>query len=453
MLLLLLLLHLNLGLLLLREHGDSVHSSISVSGNQSLGHHRVEGGVNANTHSLKHMVAHSGRGITLSTTKLVGNGLRVAESRNTLEETRSAAVGHLLGEHLELERRGADSSGGGSSIEAEVVELLQRPQCLRVNWCRELTGGRRNNGRVVHGRAGVELSSLHVVVGMAGNMCGLVVTASLVDRDPVLTVRSAGTLTLLGAAVGRVGLVAGRESNLIHKTLVSLGRSGLQLGQDVADGDRGLGAGRLVEEWSGQHLEDKSCSTLRVLEDSLQSCVVRGAEKCLQDSLASLGLSLLVNNLKDGQVCNLVGAQVNQVGNKTGSQDCSAVGEATGIQEPGQQESSIGVGCELHTVNSNGGGKHTLLALVCVVALQARPHGTRSKAALSNFPHSAQHSLKDVIVKRRSKAKTALENVVSVLVQEQRNSVWPKRVGDLVHLSGSLRDIDNLLTSPGTVFV
>jgi hypothetical protein len=76
----------------------------------------------------------------------------------------------------------------------------------------------------------------------------------------------------------------------------------------------------------------------------------------------------LVDHLENSQIGNLVGAEVNKVGNKPRSQDSSAAGECACIEEPGEEKSSVSIGGQLDTVESDSSGEHALLILGSVVA-------------------------------------------------------------------------------------
>src|SRR5699024_8731316 len=97
--------------------------------------------------------------------------------------------------------------------------------------------------------------------------------------------------------------------------------------------------------------------------------------------------------------------------------------------------------------------EHALLIFGRVVAFKTSTHGTSTEPSLGNFPHAAQHGLEDEVIVGSTKAQTALEDVVAVLIQEEGNSGRTESIDNHLHLRWGLGDIDDLLRSPGTVLV
>lgn len=100
------------------------------------------------------------------------------------------------------------------------------------------------------------------------------------DVTIYLAVIGPGSRTFLGMAILSVftawssAAIAGRQSNFIHQSLVTLGRLSLESEQDVSDILYHLGSDTLVEEWGGQDLEDQSCTASVVGEDGLEGLIV-----------------------------------------------------------------------------------------------------------------------------------------------------------------------------------
>ena len=107
---------------------------------------------------------------------------------------------------------------------------------------------------------------------------------------------------------------------------------------------------------------------------------------------------------------------MDEVGNELRSENRATLRECAGIEEPSKEESAVGVGGQLNTVECNGSGKHPLLVLGGVVTLEASSHGSRTISSLSNLPHLAEHRFEDEIVVRRLELQAALQNIVSILV-------------------------------------
>lgn len=92
---------------------------------------------------------------------------------------------------------------------------------------------------------------------------------------------------------------------------------------------------------------------------------------------------------------------MDEVWNELRSKNSATLWECAGVEEPGKEESTVGVGGQLNTVECNGSCKRALLVLGGVVTLEASSHGSRTISSLSNFPHLAEHRFEDEIVVRR----------------------------------------------------
>ncbi|KAH3942428.1 hypothetical protein HBI24_177630 [Parastagonospora nodorum] len=171
----------------------------------------------------------------------------------------------------------------------------------------------------------------------------------------------------------------------------------------------------LIEEGSGEDLEDESGTTVLVVQDLLQDLVVE--EQGLENSVTSLRFIALVDDLENSE-----------------------------------EECSVGVCGKLDAVECNSSSNHALLIFGGEVALKTSTHGTSTKATLGEIPKAAEHDLEDELVVLLV-LEAALHDVVSELVQEQSHCVWLKGFDDhLLHARG-LGDINNLLSSPCAVLV
>ncbi|KAH3904218.1 hypothetical protein HBI56_176160 [Parastagonospora nodorum] len=240
------------------------------------------------------------------------------------------------------------------------------------------------------------------------------------------------------------------KAYLIHEALVALLWLCFDADKYVAYVLDYLSTDVLIEEGSGEDLEDESGTTVLVVQDLLQDLVVE--EQGLENSVTSLRFIALVDDLENSQVSHLVGAEVNQVWNKARCQHCSSPGKGACVQEPGEEECSVGVCGKLDAVECNSSSNHALLIFGGEVALKTSTHGTSTKATLGEIPKAAEHDLEDELVVLLV-LEAALHDVVSELVQEQSHCVWLKGFDDhLLHARG-LGDINNLLSSPCAVLV
>ncbi|KAH3683886.1 hypothetical protein WICPIJ_005147 [Wickerhamomyces pijperi] len=87
------------------------------------------------------------------------------------------------------------------------------------------------------------------------------------------------------------------------------------------------------------------------------------------------------------------------------------------------------------------------------VGLKTSSDGSGTEPVLNNKPELSEDGLKDEIIPRRAKLQGTLDNIVTVLVIEQRNTVRPQACGNNVLLQWRIGNVDHLLSRPGTVLV
>ena len=109
---------------------------------------------------------------------------------------------------------------------------------------------------------------------------------------------------------------------------------------------------------------------------------------------------------------------MDKVRNKLRGENSATLRECARVEEPGKEEGAVSIGGQLDAVKCNSSGKHALLILGRVMTLKARSHGSGTVSSLSNLPHLAEHGLEDEIVEWGAKLEAALQNIVSVLVEE-----------------------------------
>ena len=95
------------------------------------------------------------------------------------------------------------------------------------------------------------------------------------------------------------------KTNLIHKSLVALLGLRLDAQQHIAHILYHVRPNLLIEERSGQHLEDQSGTAVLVGQDAFQHLVIGREEQCLQDSIAGLWFVALVifNTVRYATLC------------------------------------------------------------------------------------------------------------------------------------------------------
>ena len=161
-----------------------------------------------------------------------------------------------------------------------VLELLQvdgrnLDGCIE-HWCIiwESTKVRVHAVLPLHTHTHVESRLLHLRIELVATI--------LWRRDVTINLAmiGSGSRTFLGMAILSMftawssAAIAGRQSNFIHQSLVTLGRLSLESEKDVSDILHNLGSNALVEEWGGQDLEDQSCTASVVREDGLEGFIV-----------------------------------------------------------------------------------------------------------------------------------------------------------------------------------
>ena len=190
-----------------------------------------------------------------------------------------------------------------------------------------------------------------------------------------------------------------------------------------------------------------------VRKNGFESFIILREEQCLEDGVSCVRFELLVDDLENGEICNLVSAEMDEMGNELRGKNSAALRECASVEEPGKEECTVGVCGQLNTVKGNGSSKHALLILGGVMTLEAGSHGSGTVSSLGNLPHLAEHRLEDEVIVRRLEFQAALQNVVSILIEEQRNSVWLEIGNNHTHLFGSLAYVDNLLCRPSSVLM
>ncbi|KAI6766563.1 hypothetical protein HG531_011785 [Fusarium graminearum] len=227
---------------------------------------------------------------------------------------------------------------------------------------------------------------------------------------------------------------AAQRANLIHQALVALVGLSLDPDKNVLNILNNLIANGLIEEGRRKHLEDESSTALVILQNGLQHLVIGREKQGLENGVPGICLCFLVDDLQN-------------------SEDCSTLRESAGVQEPSQEKGAVSVGCQLHAVEGDGGSQHSLLVLSRMVALKTSSHRTSAVSALGDLPHASKHGLEDEIVVGSAELEAALKNIVAILVQEKRDSVWANVFSDQSHLGRGLADIDDFLGSPSAVLV
>ena len=415
---------------------------------------------------------------TLSAAVLVDRGARGLETakpgghtgRIVVVHGRGAACHHaLLVLHLLKSSGGSHRCGGSAihlSLRDESGELLRDLQALTSRNTEShvvVVGGANVQWVIVLARARSKLATLLLcrLLRRLGLLLLLVLLLMLrrLARCRALPFTVVGVVGIVVGvltsviAVVAVASAASGQTNFIHQTLVTLTRLRLDADQDVLDILNNLSPDGLIEEGSGQNLEDERRTTCVVAEDRLQNLVVRSKEKSLKNSVPGISLRLLVDHLQDGQISDLMSAQMHEIGNELRRQNRAALRECAGIEEPSQEQGTVSVSGKLYTMEGNGSCEHPLLILGSVMTLQACPHGTSAVTALGNFPHLAEHGLKDEVIVGRAELQAALKDVVAILIEEQGDRVRAQVLNDEVQLLGLLADIDDLLSSPSTVLV
>ena len=183
------------------------------------------------------------------------------------------------------------------------------------------------------------------------------------------------------------------KANLLDQTTVCLRRDDLEFDQYPLGCIHIDGALLGVDEGAGQNLVDNSDTVNLISEDIREDVIVRRLEERLNDLCRRLRLHLLVDDPENSEGCQLVRAEMGQVGSEARGQQAVSRGEVRGVKEPCQQQSAVRVRGQRNGVQDDGSCDATLLADSNVRALETSPHTTSTEATLSNLPETVDHSL------------------------------------------------------------
>ena len=161
----------------------------------------------------------------------------------------------------------------------------------------------------------------------------------------------------------------------------------------------------------------------------------------------------LVDDPHDRLRRELVSAEMREMRTEPRRDEGEAVRQAGRFEKPSDEERAVRARRERDGVQDDGGCHALDLKARCVGILQGLAGAARAEAARSNLPDPVDHGVEDEIGVQSSEAESALDDVVSKVVEEERRRVGSQALLDERELVLVLGALDDLLDSPRAVLV